>query len=248
MHNPLSIGAVGAIVVAGILGIPRIAGAACTVSNSAIRDKWLAMGGASASSPMGPCVGDAIPDGLGGSIQQFQGGCIVFNPDLNFNEVKVQAHSVWGAIGSAWTSRYGGTWIGEPINDPVPMTGPGGSAVAWYSVFVKNGAVTFLVWSPGGGPSHEEPCWNSDNVCEVFGTIGGVWIDMVNSGAARFESPVWGMPTTDVYQDGNGHGVQDFQHATVTWNNSTGLLCTWNPFNPDGPSLVLPPHASPSGC
>jgi uncharacterized protein with LGFP repeats len=109
------------------------------------------------------------------------------------------AHEVHGAIHAKWQALGWETGVcGYPITDE--STCPDG--VGRYNHFDKGSSI---YWTPGTG-AHQ-----------VGGAIRNTWANM------GWENSSLGYPTSDEYAVTGGRR-SDFQHGTLTWNASTGVV------------------------
>jgi hypothetical protein len=170
----------------------------------AIYTDWISLGGV--GSPVGGCLTNEEDDHAGGRIETFISGWIDWFPGQS------QGHAVYGAIGHAWLSRYGGTTgIGHPTSDEYSVNH--GRMNSFFNTSSNAGA--YLVWNPGAGWG--TPCSaNGDNVCIVYGDIGIHW-----------RANEIGLPVDEEHDDGQGSRIQHFQFGFITWNDNTHHVCLY---------------------
>lgn len=194
---------------AAIFFIPKTA-SACTPTGL-IYNKWQAL-----YSDLGPCVSDPENDGAGGTIEQFDYGWV----DWIYPES--QAFAVYGIIGAAWVTRYGGpAGTGQPVTDEQDVWYSPDGRMNQFRNFVS-GAYTYLVYNPG---TDGTACNStSDHVCITYGAIGYWWSEQ------QYESlGDVGLPINEEYTWDSTHRRQDFRYMYATWNSSNGHTCMfWN--------------------
>lgn len=187
------------------VSIPSVA-SACTPYGY-IGAKWQQLYG-----DLGPCKDDEHDDGAGGRIQTFEYGYV------NWIYPETQAYAVYGFIGAAWMSRYGGPAVtGQAITDEEPADAYGDRMNTFRT---RSGAVQYLVWN--AGKNWGTSCYaHGDNVCQTYGAIGQEWADYV-----------MGMDILPIDEAGSyGFGndqMQAFQNDSyINWNASNGMTCFW---------------------
>jgi hypothetical protein len=168
-----------------------------------INTDWTSLGGT--ASPVGGCLTNEDDDGAGGRIEVFAYGWIDWFPGQS------QGHAVYGAIGHAWLSRYGGTTgIGHPTSDE--YSAHGGRMNSFFNT--SSHASAYLVWNNG---TMGTPCYaNGDNVCIVYGDISNHW-----------NANDIGLPVDEEHDDDFGSRIQHFQNGFITWSDETHHVCLY---------------------
>ena len=132
-------------------------------------------------------------------------------------------YGVYGLIGAAWMSRYGGPtgFLGQASSNEYEACAPacGGGRESNFINVAEGRTLSYLVWNPGtAGPACD---LNGDNVCAVHGEIAERWVEVIS-----VEGQI-GFPTDEEYDDGTGHRLQHFQNMYITWNESNGNACAF---------------------
>ncbi|MGY1619686.1 N-acetylmuramoyl-L-alanine amidase [Geodermatophilus sp. SYSU D00691] len=209
-----------------------------------IREAWLGRGGATGALGM-PQTNELATSGGGGFYTTFTGGSIVWTPSAGavvltgpigdrwkaaggvnsslglptgpqratadgrgqvvtftsgaaiYHSTGTGAHVVRGGIGARWAAIGGLSRLGFPVTDETALGRVGG----WYQLFVAGK----IMWSGTTG------AW------EIYGAIGAKYDSM----GAEWSS--LGLPTSGEYWIPGG-SRQNFQHGTLTYNASTGVV------------------------
>lgn len=162
----------------------------------AIRDHYLALGGAWHALGYATTGELGCPDGVG-RYNHFQGGSIYWTPSGG-------AWSVQGAIHTHWQNlNWENGVCGYPTTDE--NTCPDG--VGKYNHFTGKGAPASIYWTPSTG------AW------EVHGAIRSTWANM------GWERSSLGYPTSDEYTvPGTSDRRNNFQGGTLTWHAANGTV------------------------
>lgn len=176
----------------------------------AIRDKWVAMGGAGGK--LGQAVENEKPtfDNVG-RWQQFKGGMISWHPQTG-------AHVVWGLIGEHWL-RAGREKFGYPITDELPTRKGRGLYNHFRALHLPNRPEASIFWSKTTG-AHA-----------VYGAIRDRWAQL------DWEAGRLGFPKSDEYQakmNGGTFKRVDFEKGYIIWSLKSGAREKINPVHDHG--------------
>jgi uncharacterized protein with LGFP repeats len=231
-YRRLGLAVAAALAAACVIAAPKIASACTVISGGLIYDKWTALEG-----DFGPCLTNQGTDGANGVVQQFDYGFIDYWTD------QPQAWGVWGYIGAAWNSRYGGaSGIGHPTADEVSFGQY--SDIGALSIFYNTefSSYAYLVWNPD--TYYTENCFvHSDNVCEVYGAIGQAWY---TADGGLYHAV--GNPVDEASNWDSQHAGQSFNNGYITWNNTNGNICAYTRYSPYGPADYALYYMSGSSC
>jgi uncharacterized protein with LGFP repeats len=163
----------------------------------AIRDKWLALGGAGG-------LGDPLDverptfDGQG-RTQPFSRGIISWHPELG-------AFGVWGDIGAKWVA-VGREQYGYPLTDELMCPDGRGRFNHFRTMQIAGRPEASIYWTPSTGAN------------EVHGAIRTEW-------ASRgWERGPLGYPTSDEHgRKTRVYGRRsDFEHGYIEWSPQGGV-------------------------
>lgn len=162
----------------------------------AIRDKWIALGGATGVLGQPLDIERPTFDGTG-RAEEFTGGTVSWHP-------KTGAFAVWGAIRAQWIA-LGREKYGYPVTDESPCPDGRGRYNHFRAMHLAGTPDASIYWTPTTGAQ------------PVYGAIRGLW-----SRHGWEKSPVGYPLEAEHDRPGQPGRAQRFEHGEIDWQPDIG--------------------------